>query len=133
MKNFLIGLLIFLIVLVIGIAAFAGFYPFLTARHLRRKTLYGLTDRRVLRAGLNTGSVPYERVKKAVLRNDADGHTTLLCGSEVQKLKPHQWRGAADAAFINRPDEAEANRVILYALPMDDRLSNILYRFLPLD
>ena len=118
---------------VLALAAFAFANPFLIARRLRKKTFYGLTDKRILRAGANEQAVPYDRIRNAVLRTDADGHTTLLCGSRAIKLKPHQWRGEADVSFINSAIEPEAERVILYALPMNDELKGILNQYLPLE
>ena len=115
-----------LVAAILAFGAFALANPFLIARRLRDKTFYGLSDRRVLRTGANDDSVPYERIKSASLRTDADGHVTLLCGPRTKDLKPHQWRGEADAAFINGPDDPEAQRVILYNLPMTKELRAIL-------
>lgn len=114
------------VAIVLAFAAYALVNPFLVARRLRDKTFYALTDRRVLRSGANDESVPYGRIKSAVLRTDADGHTTLLCGPRAMNLKPRQWRGEADAAFLNGPDDPEAARVILYNLPMNAELRTIL-------
>ena len=121
-----------LIVVVLMFAAFALLNPFLVARRLRKKTIYGLTDKRILRAGTFNEAVPYDRIKTAVLRTDADGHTSLLCGSRAVNLKPRQLRAEADASFINSNDEPEAARVILFALPMDSKLKALLERYLPL-
>ena len=117
-------------IMLLAIGAFAVLNPFLIARRLQKKTIYGLTDRRVLRAGSSDESVPYERMKNAVLRTDADGHTSLLCGPRTQHLKPRQWRAEADAAFINGPDDPEAVRVILYAIPVDKELKALLKQYL---
>lgn len=116
--------------MVFAVGAYAIASPFLIARRLRKSTLYGLTDRRVLRTGANSESVPYERIKSAVLRRDEDGHTTLLCGPRTRNLKPRSWRGEADAAFINGPDDPEALRVILYNIPMDKKLQAVLGQYL---
>ena len=121
-----------LFICVLAAAAYAMLYPFLIARRLRNKTFYGLTDKRVIRTGATDNAVPYERIKKAVLRTDKDGHTTLLCGPRACDLKPRQWRGEADASFIDNREEPEASRVILYALPMDDALKELLNQNLPL-
>lgn len=119
-------------IVIILFAAYAVLYPFLIARRLRKKTIYGLTDKRVIRSGATDNGVPYERIKKAVLATDKDGHVTLLCGERALGLKPRQWRGEADASFIDSHDAPEAERVILYALPMDDALHAILNKHLPL-
>lgn len=113
-------------------AAYALVNPFLVARRLRKKTIYGLTDKRILRSGSNDGAVPYERIKRAMLRKDDDGHTTLLCGPRACRLKPRQWRSEADVSFIDNHGEPEAERVILYALPLDNELKDLLYQYLPL-
>lgn len=120
------------ILFVLAFAILAVINPFLVARRLRRDTIYGLTNKRIIRSGRNDEAVPYERIKKALLRTDNDGHTTLLCGSRAYNLKPRQWRGEADASFINNHDEPEAERVILYALPMDDSLKDLLSEYLPI-
>lgn len=127
-----VGIKYGVIAFIIAVAAYAFANPFFTARRLRSKTIYGLSDKRVLRAGANDESVPYERMKSVVLRTDEDKHTTLLCGPRTINLKPHQWRGEADAAFINGPDDPEALRVILYNLPMDDKLKALLKMYLPI-
>ena len=119
-----------MLLLILGVGVWAVANPFLTARRLREKTIYGLTDRRVLRSGANDESVPYERIKSAVLRRDADGHSTLLCGPRTQNLKPRQWRGEADASFINGPDDPEALRVILYNIPLDKTCRDVLKQYL---
>jgi len=115
-----------IIAVILAFGAFALVNPFLVARRLRDKTFYGLSDRRILRTGANDESVPYDRIKSAALCKDEDGHTTLLCGPRTKNLKPRQWRGEADAAFINGPDDPEALRVILYNLPMTKELKAIL-------
>lgn len=115
-----------IVAVILAFGAFALANPFLVARRLRGKTFYALSDRRVLRTGANDESVPYERIKSAALCTDEDGHTTLLCGPRTKNLKPRQWRGEADAAFINGPDDPEALRVILYDLPMTKELRAIL-------
>ena len=120
------------IALILAFGVFAMINPFLVARRLSKKTIYGLTDKRILRSGSNDEAVPYERIKSAVLRTDQDGHTSLLCGARAVKLKPRQFRGEADAAFVNNQGEPEAERVILYALPMDDALMRLLNTYLPL-
>ena len=117
--------------LVLGAIIMAN--PFLVARRLRNKTLYALSNRRILRCGSNSGGVPYDRIKTASLKQDADGHTTLLCGPEMQNLKSRSWRIYADVGFLNNADAAECDRAILYALPMDEDLSALLHNYLPID
>lgn len=120
------------IVVILALAAFALANPFLIARRLRKKTIYGLTDKRVLRSGVFDQAIPYERIKSAVLRTDADGHTSLLCGQRVINLKPRKWRGEAEASFIDNRDEPEAARIIFYAMPMDEEVKVLLKQYLPI-
>ena len=125
----------FQILILAGIAATAALviaYPFFVANSLRKKRVYGLTDRRILRLGENNETVPYSRIKTAVLRTDADGHTSLLCGPGTVKLRPYKWRGKADSPFFNRPDKPEAEDIVLYALPMDKKLRSVLEEYLPI-
>lgn len=121
-----------IIAFVLLFAVFAIVNPFLIARRLRKKTIYGLTNKRILRSGVYDEAVPYERIKSAVLRTDADGHTSLLCGPRAVNLKPRQWRGEADASYINSLDAPEAARVMLYAMPMSDELKALLEKYLPI-
>ena len=121
-----------IIAFVMLFAVFALVNPFLIARRLRKKTIYGLTNKRVMRSGVYDEAVPYERIRSAVLRTDADGHTTLLCGPRAVNLKPRQWRGEADASYINTLDTPEAARVIFYAMPMSDELKSLLEKYLPI-
>ena len=121
-----------IIIVILAFGAFAVMNPFLVARRLRKKTVYGLTNKRILRSGAIDNAVPYERIKTALLRVDEDGHTSLLCGPMAHKLKPRKWRSEAAAAFIDSSDDQEASRVILYALPMDRKLRDLLNEYLPL-
>lgn len=121
------------IIFILAVGGYALANPFFVARRLREKTLYGLSDRRLLRAGAMNEAVPYDRMKNVVLRTDADGHTSLLCGPRTQDFKPTLWRGEADAAFINGPDDDEVLRAIMYALPKDKKLETLLRRYLPID
>lgn len=121
------------IIFILALGGYAICNPFITAKRLREKTIYGLTDKRVLRAGTAEGGVPYERMKSVVLRMDEDGHTSLLCGPNTKNLKPRQWRSEADAAFINGPDDPEALRVIMYAIPNDKELKTLLKKYLQID
>lgn len=126
------GSTIGIIALVLLFGAFAFSYPFITVRHMRNKTIYGLTNKRILRAGFHDEGVPYERIHCAAVRTDEDGHSTLLCGRDALKLKPHSWRNAADTSFVNSADDSEASRMVLYALPMDDKLKALLNEHLPM-
>jgi len=121
-----------IVIFILAFAAFAVLNPFIIAGRLRKKTIYGLTDRRVMRSGALDEAVPYDRIKRAALRTDADGHTSLLCGARAMKLKPRKWRSEADACFINDSDDPEAERVILFALPEDDELRALIKKYLPI-
>ena len=115
-----------------ALTAFVIAMPFLTASHLRKRIVYGLSDRRILRAGFAEGGVPYKRIKTAALRTDSDGHTTLLCGPRAMKLPAGRWRANADTAFSDDADVDECTGAVLYALPMDDELEALLREHLPL-
>ena len=121
-----------IIIVVLLFAALAVINPFLYVHRLRNRTLYGLTNKRVSRSGQYDEAVPYECIKRVILRTDADGHTSLLCGPRAINLKPRQWRGEADASFINRMEDPEADCVIFYAIPMSDELKSLLEKYLPI-
>ena len=115
-----------ILILFAALGGFAVSYPFIIVKHLRNRKIYGLTDQRILRIGESKESVPYTRIKNAALRIDADGHTSLLCGEKTIKLRPYRWRAAADVAFSNRPEDPEAEDIVLYALHMDSNLESVL-------
>jgi len=50
----------------------------------------------------------------------------LLCGPRALGLKPDRWRSEASLPFIDDPDKPEAQTLVLYALPVDDKLREIL-------
>lgn len=106
--------------------------PFFVARRLKNDTFYGLTERRILRVGSKSGSVSYEIITVASLKTDADGHTTLLCGPDMQKMKSSKWRVYSDAGFLVDTESGICDRAVLYALPKDKKLAELLYRYLPL-
>lgn len=129
-RNSAVGIKPGVVIFIVLLAAFVMYYPFHTARRLRSNTLYGLTDKRILRVGAKEQAVAYDRIKRVTLRSDDDGQYTLLAGSRVQSLRPTRWRYEADAPFVDDPRDAEAENVVLYALPLDGSLNRILKQYL---
>lgn len=121
------------LVCLLAITGFAIAMPFVTASHLRKKIVYGLSNRRLLHVGFTEGGVPYGRIRKAALRTDADGHVSLLCGPHALRLRSSRWRSNAEGTFTDDPEEKQCTCAVLYALPMSGELELILRDKLPLD
>ena len=122
-----------LVVVLLVVAVYALASPFLTARALRNKAVYALTNRRLYRVGTTgEGYVDYDVIKVAAIRTDADGHQTLLCGPDALKTRPGRWRDRSTGSAALDMDTRECDRYVFYALPKDEKLMALLKEKLPL-
>ena len=121
------------VIVLLIVAAYALASPFMTARALRNKAVYALTNRRLYRVGTTgEGYVDYDVIKTAAIRTDADGHQTLLCGPDALKTKPWRWRDLSTGSAALDMDTRECDRYVFYALPRDEKLMALLKEKLPL-
>ena len=104
---------------VVVIAA-AGIYgvcsPFLDVRKLR-KMEYVLTNEKLLL--VSTGdvrSVKLSAIPTARLASDADGHCSLLCGPDCDRLAPCKRRAATLTGAILDQDSMMCDRFVMYAV-----------------
>ena len=102
--------------LVIAVLLAAGAYgifgDILDANKLRKKTVYGLTDQRIIAVmGMSTESVDYERMGKGDYEfvTDEDGHTSLLCGERAREAKPHARRSVTVCGAQNNAETGECH------------------------
>lgn len=84
---------------------------------------YAATDRRLISLnGDNMNSVPYSSIHEAVLKQDSDGNTSLLCGKTGVKLKEGRWRDIATLNCTTVSGNRECDRFVLYAVDDVDGL-----------
>ena len=109
--------------LVIAVLLAAGAYgifgDILDANKLRKKTVYGLTDRRIIAVmGMSTESVDYERMGKGDYEfvTDEDGHTSLLCGERAREAKPHARRSVTVCGAQNNAETGECHGFGMYGI-----------------
>ena len=109
--------------LVVAILLAAGSYgifgDILDANKLRKKTVYGLTDQRIIAVmGMSTESVDYERMGKGDYEfvTDEDGHTSLLCGERAREAKPHGRRSVTVCGAQNNAETGECHGFGMYGI-----------------
>ena len=108
-----------LAVILIGIAfgAYGVFGEFLDANKLRNKSLYALTDQRIIAVmGMSVEAVDYERLSDYEFVTDEDGHTSLLCGERAREAKPYGRRSATVCGAQNNSETGECHGFALYGI-----------------
>ena len=106
---------------VIIIALIAGGYgmfgEFLDGRKLQNKTLYALTDQRMIAfMGMSFEAVDYSRVKDYEFVTDEDGHTSLLCGERAREVKPYGRRSVTVCGAQNNAESGECHGFAMYGI-----------------
>lgn len=93
-----------------------------------RLLTYAATDRRLMVVSDSMAEMPYKRIKEAVFKMDADGHETLLCGSEAVKSRPVKWRDLSLYAKNDASDDMNkpCEKYALYAVSDPDGLRAVM-------
>lgn len=110
------------ILLVLAAGLYGVFGENLDANKLRSKTIYGLTDRRMIAVmGMSTEAVDYERMKKGDYEfvTDEDGHTSLLCGERAREAKPYGRRSVTVCGAQNNAETGECHGFAMYGITAD--------------
>ena len=98
-------------------AAYGIFGEFLDGRKLQNKTLYALTDQRMIAfMGMSFEAVDYSRVKDYEFVTDEDGHTSLLCGERAREVKPHGRRSVTVCGAQNNAETGECHGFAMYGI-----------------
>lgn len=107
-------------VILIGLAAalYGMFGEFLDGKKLQNKTLYALTDQRMIAMmGMSFEAVDYERMTNDYeFVTDEDGHTTLLCGERAREVKPYNRRTATVCGAQNNAENGECHGFAMYGI-----------------
>lgn len=99
------------------------------ANHL----IYAATDKRLIQLnGDCVNSVPYSGINTAVIREDKDGFTSLLCGEEGIKLPPRKWRDIATLNNTSVPEGKSCRHFIFYAVDDIKGLRDVIQSRMPL-
>lgn len=113
-------------VIIIGLVAalYGMFGEFLDGRKLQNKTLYALTDQRMIAMmGMSFEAVDYERLSDYEFVTDEDGHTTLLCGERAREVKPYSRRTVTVCGAQNNAETGECQGFAMYGIT--DEVKNI--------
>lgn len=93
---------------------------------------YAATDRRLISmSGDNINSVPYSSIHEAVMKQDRDGNTSLLCGPAGVKLKENKWRFIATLNCTSVAEGHDCDRFLLYAVDDPEGLKNAIKDRIP--
>ena len=107
--------------LLVGLAAagYGIFGEFLDANKLRNKTIYGLTDQRMIAVmGMSTEAVEYGRMTAGDYEfvTDEDGHTSLLCGERAREAKPNGRRSVTVCGAQNNSETGLCQGFAMYGI-----------------
>lgn len=106
-------------VILMGLVAalYGMFGEFLDANKLRNKSIYALTDQRIIAMmGMSFEAVDYHRLTDYEFVTDEDGHTTLLCGERARETKPYGRRSATVRGAQNNAESGICEGYALYGI-----------------
>ena len=107
------------VAILLAAGAYGVFGDILDANKLRNKTIYALTDQRMIAVmGMSTEAVDYERMTKGDYEfvTDEDGHTSLLCGERAREAKPHGRRSVTVCGAQNNAETGECHGFGMYGI-----------------
>lgn len=117
-------------VIIIGLVAalYGIFGDFLDANKLKNKSIYALTDQRIIAMmGMSFEAVDYERLSDFDFFTDEDGHVSLLCGERAREAKPFGRRSATVCGAQNNSDTGACEGFAMYGVTAEvENIRNIL-------
>lgn len=123
------------IIVLIVLCLFPAVQMFYSTGKLK-KMAYAATDRRLMIVTSDhVFDMPYKRIQEAAFRMDADGQTSLLCGSDAIKSRTSAWRDLT--AFTHSDPNGDTNlkceSYVLYGIDRPDQLKSVLADRIPLE
>lgn len=106
-------------VIIIGLVAalYGIFGDFLDANKLKNKSMYALTDQRMIAMmGMSFEAVDYERLSDFDFFTDEDGHVSLLCGERAREAKPFGRRSATVCGAQNNTETGVCEGFAMYGV-----------------
>ena len=93
------------------------FGEIIDGRKLQNKTIYALTDQRMIALmGMSFEAVDYDRVSDYEFVTDEDGHTSLLCGERAREVKPFSRRTVTVCGAQNNAETGECQGFAMYGV-----------------
>ncbi len=124
-----INAVMIVLALVVGVLGVSG--DFTMANKLKNKTLYALTDMRmIVVCGTHFEAVPYENVDGYDFVTDEDGHTTLICGDTAREEGNAARRTATVRGAVNDTESGRCHSFAMYALEDVDAVNKIMEKHL---
>lgn len=124
-KGHSVDAVVIILFLLIGTYAIAS--DLLDANKLKNKTLYALTDMRMISLiGGSLEGVEYKNVDCYNFVEDEDGHVTLLCGEWPMEEKSRLRRTATIRGACNDANTGRCNSFAMYALDDVDTVKKII-------
>ena len=119
-------------VILIGLVAalYGIFGEFLDANKLQNKSMYALTDQRMIAMmGMSFEAVDYERIGDFEFYTDEDGHVSLLCGERAREVKPYSRRSVTVCGAQNNAETGKCEGFAMYGVTEEvENIRKILSR-----
>ena len=96
-----------------------------------KKIEYIATTERLIVLRDSVRSAYYSQIRTACLRQDEDGHTSLLCGPDAVKAKSRKFRELCVVGSNATDSSAECERFCFYAPADRKALEKILHEKMP--
>ena len=119
-----------LIVVVALLCAIPPINIFSDASKIRKSEYIATTERLLILRG-EVKSAEYSTIRAGAFREDADGHTSLLCGTAALKAKPCKRREICAVAGGSLEEKEECERFCFYAVKDEEALKQILHEKMP--
>lgn len=123
-----------LVAILFVVASYISYNKLAISRKVATKLTYVITNQRIFT--LTEGSTEfsgayYPEIKEAKFFTDADGHTSLLCGSKAVRYPASKIRFEATTK-ATRNDKKETEAYVMYAIPEADKVREIIADYLPI-
>lgn len=114
-----------------ALAVYFAIAPYLDAGKLKDKTIYAVTDRRIITLmNDELKSAKYPDIEAAAFKTDKDGHSTVLFGPGGVKEPMRKWRGQSLYGVRKEVGGSKCDMCVFYAVPDGEKLKEILSRYI---
>ena len=103
---------------------------FADGKALRERTLYAMTDRRMITVvGETVSAVEYDKVDGWKVEADADGIMSLVCGCDALKGRERSRREFAVCGARTNLDTGLCESYVMYGLPEADKVEKLMKKY----
>ena len=105
---------------------------FMDAKALRERTLYAMTDRRMITVvGNAVSGVEYDKVEDWKVEADADGIVSLVCGVDALRAREHSRRECAVCGARTNLDTCLCESYVMYGITEQaDKVAEIAAKYI---